>query len=817
MKTFFFICIMLVQAVMARQVIVQGVVRSAEDHRPLEGVNVYLSRGAAGTTTNLDGRYALSVAARESVELVFSYVGYAEHYVHLNAAADTTLNVVLARKVLEGPIVHAEATQVQQAANVTTYSEIRKHDFLKRYTTQDVPQLLAELPSVSFYSEGGNGIGYNYLTVRGFDQRRVAVMINGVPQNDPEDHNVYWINFPDIGANIQSIQLQRGAGNAFYGPAAIGGSINIKTDHFSPTMKIRADWGRGTFNTEKQSLYFNSGLWRDHWLVYGRVSKMTSDGYRDRAWADFKSYFLGAAYYNHQSSLRLHFYGGPIRDGLVYNGLPKLVNNDRVLRRANWSYFGLDSTGKKVAYFAERRDDETESFNQPHVELLHQWKINDKWELDNTLFYINGYGYFDYDGSWGTGEYFRLTPQYGFDSTLTVPSDALVRAYVDNKQVGWTPRLTLKGVNGSVLIGAEWRMHRSEHWGRLQKGSGLPARAAGDQAQKYYAYKGGKDIFSLYYHQNYLWSPTITIQADMQAVYKKYRLYEEKYVGTGFEVPYLFINPRLGVNIVVDKNSRAYFSLYSTGREPRLKNLYDAAEASTPVSWGAVVPQFEQKSDGSYDYTRPLVKPETLNGLDFGYRLGGQWGQMSLNVYYMDFINEIIKKGGLDRFGQPRTGNAKRTLHYGVEWAGQWNILPELSLTGNMTLSRNILKDYTVYDKSGEARDLSGNTIAGFPDWMANARLTYVKGPYYLSLSGRFSGASFTDNFNTAENKTDAYAVFNLNGSYTVKKVIPSTDITLYIQVNNLFDRLYLAYGEGDAFFPAATRNMFAGVRFEFE
>ena len=813
------ILLILLVAAFARgqNITVSGRVLSAETHEPLEGVNLYLKHTASGTASNARGDFHIQVPQNKTVTLVASYVGYAEKETTFTARRDTSLTIMLSRHILDGPIVTAVATQVNDPASSATFSEIRKEELSRRYTTQDIPELLAELPSTTFYSEGGNGIGYNYLSIRGFDQRRIAVMINGVPQNDPEDHNVYWVNFPDLTANIQSIQSQRGAGNAFYGPAAIGGSINIKTDHFSPGLKLKADFGRGSFNTEKKSFYYNSGLMADHYLIYGRASQITSDGYRERAWVDFKSFFIGAARYDKNSSLRLHFYGGPIRDGLVYNGLPRFVNNDDKLRRANWSYFGVDSTGKKVAYFGERRSDETESFSQPHVELLHEWQINKNWQLNNTLFYITGAGYFDYDGSWGTPEYFRLTPEYGYDSTLTIPGDALVRAFVENNQVGWLPQVKLSSRQGDILIGAELRYHRSLHWGRLQKGSGLPASVVGDNARRYYSYRGGKEIASLYYHQNYQWSDKINIQADMQLTYKNYRIFDEAFVGNSFNVPYLFINPRMGLNILLDKNSRAYVSLYSTSREPRLKNLYNAGESSTPVSWGAVVPEFELKEDGRYDYSRPLVKPETLSGVDVGYRLLREWGNINVNLYYMDFLNEIIKKGGLDRFGQPRTGNAERTLHYGLELSGRWNILPQLVLNGNVSYSRNTLLSYVVYNGSGQKTDLSGNPIAGFPDLVANGRLSYKRQGLYLSLAAKYVGTQYTDNFKNEQNRVDAYALLNINGSYTFSSLLPRGSVALYFQVNNVLDKRYWSYGQDDEFFPGATRNFFGGLRYAFE
>ena len=130
------------------------------------------------------------------------------------------------------------ATQAKERETPVTFSNITHRQLAERYSVQDVPVLLSDLPSTTTYSENGNGIGYNYINLRGFDQRRLSVMVNGVPQNDPEDHNVYWLDFPDLLASTDNIQVQRGAGSAFYGPPAVGGSVNLVTNPFRSEPRI---------------------------------------------------------------------------------------------------------------------------------------------------------------------------------------------------------------------------------------------------------------------------------------------------------------------------------------------------------------------------------------------------------------------------------------------------------------------------------------------------------------------------------------------------------------------------------------------------
>ncbi len=767
---------------------IRGEVFSLTGGSPLVGANIWIAQTQLGTATDSRGRFLLTGIPPGEYKLITSYIGFSTKTRQIRIESGDTLHLTihLDREIISGPRVEVIATRAQERKNAVAYSELSKQAIDARFTVQDIPQLLSELPSTTWYTEGGNGLGYNYISIRGFGQRRISVMINGVPQNDPEDHNVYWIDFPDFAANVQSIQVQRGAGSAFYGPPAIGGSINIQTSYFSPEKELRATVAAGSFATRKFSLSYNTGVLKDKYVFYARASQIKSDGYRDNAWVDLRSYFFGAARYDEVSSLRLHIYGGPIKDGLAYYGIPKADNDDDTRRRRN-------VLGKN----------DIENFNQPHYELLYERTLSEKLRFNSSLFYIRGYGFFDYDGSWGTPEYFRLTPEYGY-SVDSIPGDAVIRAWVENNQVGWLPQLAIKHDRGELIVGAELRYHRSLHWGRLQAGSGLPEGVVGNR--RYYEYKGGKDILSAYFHQTWTMRPDLLLSADLQYTFKQYRLFDEKFIGTDFRVPYHFFNPRLGINYNASRALHFFASISRTSREPRLKNLYDAAEASTPASWGAVLPEFEIGPDGKPDFSKPLVRPETLMDYEAGMGWRSQRVQLALNLYYMDFRDEIIKKGGLDRFGQPRTGNAERTLHQGVEFSAKLRLTPRWSLSGNAMFASNRLVRYTVYSGSGEAIRLDGNPIAGFPDVLGNVRLTYAWGGITASLAGRYVGGYYTDNFKNPENYLDPYTVFDLNFSADLA-AIGLKGLTLKGTVSNLLDRRYLMHGEGAEFFPAATRS----------
>jgi iron complex outermembrane receptor protein len=782
---------------------VAGQVIDAVSRAPVAGVEVRAGGAPRVALSGADGRFELRDVPDGEVTLSFVRVGYepAKRTVQASAAPDAAApasDLVVALRPLEyreDPIV-VSATRVQRRESPVPYATLTRRDLDERYTTEDVPVLLSSLPSSIYYSESGNGIGYNYLTLRGFDQRRVSVLVNGVPQNDPEDQNVYWLDFPDLAANLQDVQVQRGAGSGFYGPAAIGGAVNLVTSAFRPRPGVRFLSGGGSFGTRKVSLELNSGLVDGSYAFYGRYSRLLSDGYRRDAWVDFTSFFLGAARYDESMSTRVHVYGGPIQDGLAYYGVPGSALADRDARRQN----------------ALAGGEQIENFSQPHYELLHDWQASERVRVANTLFFVQGDGFFDYDGSWADTTYYRLTRADGFAPSGN-PGQSLIRAFVGNRQGGWLPRVDLEHAAGTLSLGAELRVHRSEHWGKVRWAENLPA-GVGPERQ-FYSYRGGKDIAGVYAHE--VWRATERLQAtaDLQVVHNRYRIYREAFVGTDLSDNYLFANPRAGLNYNLSDALHTYGSYGYVQREPRLKNLYDAAESS-----GGAVPQYRPLAGGGFDFDAPLVHPEKLHDVELGAGFRRPRFGVDANLFWMDFRDEIVRSGQLDRFGQPITGNAGSSVHRGVEVGVRATPWPAFELGGNASWSRNEFRDHRVFeDADGAPRpdglQLGGNEIAGFPRFVSNLRATWRGHGATLALAGRYAGGFFTTNFEDTNRRVTPHFVLDADLAYEIG-VRPLQHTRLRLQVRNLLDRLYVLHGEGEDFFPAATRNAFAAIEVGF-
>lgn len=780
-----------------------GTVIDARDGAPVAGVEVRTPGAPRTSLTDAAGRFTLGDLPPGDLTVAFFRVGYQPAKRTLAAgevaAADTATGggwmIRLTPVEFRGEPIVVSASRVERSDSPVPHANLSRRDLEERHTVQDLPVLLAELPSAIYSSENGNGIGYTSLTLRGFGQRRLSVLVNGVPQNDPEDQDVYWIDFPDLAANLQDVQVQRGAGSAFYGPPAIGGAVNLVTSVFKPQPGVLVSAGGGSYGTQRYSVELNSGLVNSTYAFYGRWSRLLSDGYRTDAWVDLTSFFFGAARYDERMTTRLHIYGGPIADGLAYYGVPRAALGDRTARRENALAGGA----------------QIENFSQPHYELLHEWRLDDTTTLYNTFFLVRGTGFFDYDTSWADTTYFRLTHEYGYAPTGN-PGQSLVRAQVENTQGGWLPRLEWTRGRHALTAGGELRLHRSLHWGKIRWAENLPAGL--DPERTYYAYRGGKEIASLYAQDKLQLGAALHATASLQLAYNRYRLFDEEYVGTTFTVPYVFASPRLGVHYRLSEAATAYGSYGYVQREPRLKNLYDAAESS-----GGATPQFES-TGGGYDFDSPLVRPETLHDYEAGAGWHAERAGLDVNFFWMDFHDEIVKSGQLDRFGQPITGNAARSVHRGLELAGTLRPWRPLEFAGTLSWSRNRFTDHLVYeDANGDAVpqgvQLGGNRIAGFPDFIATLRGTWRARGAMVSLAGRYVGEFHTTNYQEVDRQVTPLLALDADVAYGFE--LPDGQrLRFRLGLRNLLVRLDALGGEGDDYFPAATRNAFAGVEYGF-
>ncbi|MDQ3019589.1 MAG: TonB-dependent receptor [Bacteroidota bacterium] len=740
-----------------------------------------------------------------------------------------------------------------------TFENIKRAEVERKYWMQDLPMFLNGYTSINSYSESGSSMGYSYLSIRGFDQRRISILINGIPQNDPEDHQVYWVDVADLTASVEDIQIQRGIGTALYGSSSIGGVVNVKTVDLFKRKFFNLAGGFGNYNSQRYSLEYSSGYVNNGFGFYGKFTKTNTDGYRDLSWSDYWAYFLSAGkLIGKNSSLKINFFGSPVQNHLAYLGVDKAYLNGEIT--------GDKYIDRKYNYLTY--SDETDNYFQPHYELVYNIQPSKNLFITNTISYINGEGFFNtaFPVFYGYDfDYFRLDPFFVSDTTTFNPayyrrnddgtfyfdstkgyeivrSDIITKLTVNNNTYGWFPKVQLKHNNerGTLVLGGEIRYHKSEHFGEVTFAEALPQGTQPNH--QYYFYNGGKRTYSVYVNEIYSVTKKLNAMVGLQYVYHRYNLSNDKFKPYDFSVDYNFFTPRLGMNYNFTDRLSAFVNFSIAKREPRLKDIYNAEDPNSKPNFRII-----DVADGIYE--DPLIQPEEMFDYEIGAVYKSENVKADLNLYFMDFNNEIVNNGQLDNVGQPIVGNAGKSVHRGVELGlnikpfVKEKLLRDFSISGNLNLSQNYFKEYVEIngvDSAGNilyGNDYSDNQIILTPNIIGNIALNYFSNNgigAYISL--QHVGKQYLDNSENERKNPELrnqpgyvnkiiepYTIVNAGLSFNIVSMINQNlfkNLDLIFKANNIFDALYETTGSISGgipyWIPAATSNFFGEVRVGF-
>jgi len=781
----------------------RGTVKHFATGRAIEGASVTISALNLQTETDARGRFEMKEIPEGRHVVTITKSGFHAQTFEQNFAGERgTASISIELKPTESGEHTAEYQSEQpryELAEVTvlatraasqspvTFTNVSRSEIESSHYGQDTPLLLSELPGVSVYSEGGGGMGYSYLRLRGFGQDRIAVQINGVPLNDAETHEVFWVDLPDFASDLADLQVQRGVGSSLYGPAAFGGTVNMvtRTPGVGDRAGIRAEAMYGTWNTRRAMVQFQSGRVADRYGVTGRFTRMETDGYRFGSWAKLWSYYLAGARFTGAHTTKLIFYGGPERVHLAYEGISKDYLEGKITgdkendRRFNpFQYAG-----------------EVDDFFQPHYELHDEWRLGENATLDHSLYLFRGDGYYD---QWRAGvdpnEYFYA----GVDTTVA-EMDVLRRRNVGETDWGWIPRLALDHRYGSTIVGGELRVHEARHFGTVQWSTYLPQNTAPDYA--YYDYEISKRSFSGYVHNLFTLTSRVNALLDLQAVTHSLEMKNDELWGVGWEKTYSSLNPRVGMNWQFLDGDRSalrpaasvYANLSFAEREPRPRDVYDPQDYwSLPLN----VPHRFSGGERDYEYVGPSLSPERMRNLELGTHWQWRRARGAINFYHMTLTDAIVPYGELDNLGVPKSINAKETLHQGIELIGAWSPLDALSLSGNLALTDHRFVDHEEYDwAAGGMVQRDGNRVGFDPIYVANARLEISKWNARLALGVRSVGKQYVDNTQDESTAVSAHTLFHLDLSYRVENIPSARALELRVRANNLFDLEHETFG----------------------
>ncbi len=681
-----------------------------------------------------------------------------------------------------------------RATNQTpvTFSNLTKEQIKPRNLGQDIPILMNFLPSVVTTSDAGAGVGYTGIRVRGSDATRVNVTINGIPYNDAESHGTFWVNMPDFASSTESLQLQRGVGTSTNGAGAFGASLNILTDGISEDAYAQISSSAGSFNTFRNNLKFSTGLLGNHVEIAGRLSRITSDGYIDRASSELDSYFLQGSYKDDNTLIKALLFGGHEVTYQAWNGIDAAtLESDRTF---NPSGIYTDADGNTQFY-----DNEVDNYKQDHAQLLWNEKLNDQWSTNIAIHYTRGRGYFEQfkeDDDFATYGFTPIT----VDGELVDETDVIRRRWLDNDFYGTVFSANYVNDKLNFIVGGGYNKYEGDHFGEV-----IWARFASTSTirDRYYDDTSTKTDFSIYTKANYKLDDKWSLFGDLQ-----YRNVGYQANGTDTSLVddnFNFFNPKAGVTYDLNQNNNLYFSYAVANREPNRN-----------------------------DYENGNPKSEKLNDFELGWRYVSLNVQVSTNAYYMGYKNQLVLTGQLNDVGAPLRENVGNSYRLGLEIDANISLGNKFQWSPNIALSANKNKDFN-FERDGELQNLGNTNIAFSPDVVIGNRLTYSpRENLQFSALTKFVGKQYMGNIDAEGSVLDAYSQSDLNVQYVVKCESFIKSITLSGLVNNIFNQENVTNGyfftyddgfsnpgtittiEGAGYYPQAGTNFLLGATINF-
>lgn len=730
------------------------------------------------------------------------------------------------RQVLQDVVVSGTKAKKNQPV---TFTNLGKKEIEQQNFGQDLPFLLNLTPSTVVNADAGAGVGYTGIRIRGTDPSRTNVTINGVPINDAESHGTFWVNMPDMASSTNNIQVQRGVGTSSNGAAAFGASINIQTDLLNTQAYGEIANSFGSFNTRKHTVKAGTGLLENRWAFDARLSKISSDGFIDRSASDLKSFFVSGARYGEKSILKLNVFSGIEKTYQAWNGIPEArlrgdvqgmkdyaANNSLSETQTN----ELLNSGNRT-YNSFTYPNQTDNYQQDHYQLFYTYQLSKQLMFNVGLHYTYGRGYYEEYRSGDKFTTYKLQDSLvlfnGFvkdglnrDSATFVAiknGDFIRRRWLDNDFYGTVFSVVYEKNKLNLTFGGGINRYEGRHFGEL-----IWAQYALESNinERFYEGTSTKTDGNMYLKTSYQLNKKISAFIDIQQRFITYNLKGEdlnngKYIAYDAQLTYSFFNPKAGLSYQLNEQSNLYAYMGIAGKEPVRNDIIQADTKRFPLS-------------------------ERLVNYELGYR--GEWKKyaLAINLYYMDYKDQLIATGQINDVGAYNRVNVPQSYRAGVELTGGMKLLKNLNWQATLTYSDNRIKSFTSYtddyDNGGQKTEvLSNKKIAFSPDWVASSLLSYnpLK-RMQVDLISKYVSEQYLDNTENNARKLDAFFVNDIRLSYhfEIKRLVKQVKIG--VLVNNLFDTAYepngYTYGwiyggqriDNNFYFPQAGRNFLASL-----
>ena len=688
-----------------------------------------------------------------------------------------------------------------------TFTNVSKKDITSRNLGQDIPILLNYLPAVVTTSDAGAGIGYTGIRVRGSDATRVNVTLNGIPYNDAESQGTFWVNLPDFASSVEQIQLQRGVGTSTNGSAAFGASLNVETSGIQQNAFSSLSSSLGSFNTFKNTFQFSTGMLNDHFSFSGRLSKINSDGYIDRAASNLDAYFFQAAFQDENTLIKALIFGGHEITYQSWYGVDAetLVSN-RTYNPAGEMY---DNNGDLTGFY----DNQVDDYTQDHYQFHWDEKLNAFWSSSLGLNYTYGRGFYEeYNDVWynenisfggdTSFDYLQIQP-FTIGETSVESTENISQKWLDNDYYVLTLGLNYQTAETTINFGGLYSRYIGDHFGNLLWGQTIGASAPN---HRFYENQGVKTEGSFFAKATQQLSSKLTGFLDLQIRGIDYKVEGTISGPDNFDVDdqFTFFNPKAGLTYTLSQKQNIYFSYAKAQREPNRT-----------------------------DYENGSPKPEKLNDFELGWRINNEKVRVQSNLYWMEYQDQLVLTGAIDEVGAPIRQNVGKSRRVGLEvdatiqLADQWLLKPNLALSSNQNLDFYFKRD-------GVLQSLGKTQLAYSPGVVAGNALVFAPSTrFQVGLLSKYVGKQYMGNIDSENSTLPSYFVSDINFVFTWQPNKWIKEIQWLTTVNNIFNFKYESNGyfytyddwstsgqittiEGAGYYPQAGIHFLSGVTLTF-
>ncbi len=736
------------------QVTIKGIVTD-ENQKPLNNATVKLiaNKKESNALSTNDGSFEFTnVETNAKVKLVVLYTGRKTKEESFIADADKTFSFTLGENEYFLEPLEVKAIRAADKAPFTK-TNISKQQIEEVNLGQDIPFILNQTPSVTVTSDAGNGVGYTAIRIRGTDATRINVTLNGIPYNDAESQITYFVDLPDFVSSVNSIQVQRGAGTSTNGAGAFGATINLSTNELNEKAYGEINNSYGSFSTWKNTIRAGSGLLNNHFTIDARLSRITSDGYIDRAFSNLQSFYASGAFINQKTSLRLNIFSGKEKTYQAWYGITKdILETDRTYNPA-----GTERPGQPY-------NNQTDNYRQTHYQLFFNQALNNNLSLNIATFLTRGKGYYEeYKASQPFSDY-SLNNVIINNDTITA-TDLIRQLWLDNYFYGQTFALQYKQPKDEITFGGSWTKYDGKHFGKI-----IWANIGVPDDYEYYRFCAVKTDFNVYAK----WLRQINVKwnlfGDIQYRHVSHEMngFEDNpalFIKRNFN----FINPKAGISY--SYNGLLAFISYALANKEPGRDDFEASIIQQPTN-------------------------ETLHDFEFGIERKQTKYNWAATLYYMMYRNQLVLTGKINDVGSYTRINVPNSYRAGLELQGAVASAKWFSASGNITISTNKIKSFTEYldnyDDGLQKTFTHRNTDISFsPSVIASAAINlYPIKNFEISLPAKYVGKQYLDNTQNELRKLDAYYVQDVRVNYKLQNIL-SNESNIILQINNIFNCKY--------------------------